>query len=159
MENTKLVPRMADRRVVAYTKRLNEEHAATGDVEGARRLIEQMLADGVEPSIVTANTLIKAYRQARMPKGAEAVLREMALDWGLTADGASYCTVIDAWGLSGSPDEAARVLQEAEAAGVADSRCYAARLRHLAGPDDGRMYGMSESLNGFVQSCTSYIIL
>ena len=123
---------MADRRLVAYTKRLNEEHAATGDVEGARRLIEQMLADGVEPSIVTANTLIKAYRQARMPKGAEAVLREMALDWGLTADGASYCTVIDAWGLSGSPDEAARVLQEAEAAGVADSRCYAARLRHLA---------------------------
>ena len=88
-------------RLVAYTKQLNLEHAAQGDVEGARRLIDQMLAEGVVPSVVTANTLIKTYREARMPKGAEAVLREMMLDWGLEADGASYCTVIDAWGLSG----------------------------------------------------------
>ena len=123
-------------RLVAYTKKLNAEHAANGDVEGARRLLELMLAEGLVPSVVTANTLIKTYREARMPKGAEAVLREMALDWGLAADGASYCTVIDAWGLSGSPSEAARVLEAAEAAGAADSRCYAARLRHVANADD-----------------------
>ena len=70
-------------RLVSYTKQLNVEHAAQGDVEGARRLIDQMLSEGVVPSVVTANTLIKTYREARMPKGAEAVLREMMLDWGL----------------------------------------------------------------------------
>ena len=123
-------------RLVSYTKQLNVEHAAQGDVEGARRLIDQMLAEGVVPSVVTANTLIKTYREARMPKGAEAVLREMMLDWGLTADGASYCTVIDAWGLSGGHAEAARVLDAAEAAGAADSRCYAARLRHVMGAEE-----------------------
>ena len=123
-------------RLVSYTKQLNVEHAAQGDVEGARRLIDQMLAEGVVPSVVTANTLIKTYREARMPKGAEAVLREMMLDWGLAADGASYCTVIDAWGLSGGHAEAARVLDAAEAAGAADSRCYAARLRHVLGAEE-----------------------
>ena len=123
-------------RLVSYTKQLNVEHAAQGDVDGARRLIDQMLAEGVVPSVVTANTLIKTYREARMPKGAEAVLREMMLDWGLAADGASYCTVIDAWGLSGGHAEAARVLDAAEAAGAADSRCYAARLRHVMGAEE-----------------------
>ena len=123
-------------RLVSYTKQLNVEHAAQGDVEGARRLIDQMLSEGVVPSVVTANTLIKTYREARMPKGAEAVLREMMLDWGLEADGASYCTVIDAWGLSGGHAEAARVLDASEAAAAADSRCYAARLRHVMGAEE-----------------------
>ena len=114
-------------RVIAYTKRLNAEYAAFGDVDGARRLLEQMISvEGVMPSVVTANTLIKTYREVRMPKGAEAVLREMALSWGLVADGASYCTVIDAWGQSGSEGEAARVLEAAEVAGTAAAGTAAA---------------------------------
>eukprot|EP00966_Prymnesium_polylepis_P257508 5948924-Prymnesium_polylepis.1 len=73
-------------RVVRYTKRLNSNFAENGDVKGARALIEEMMQEGVPPSLVTANTLIKAYRVAGQPAGAEAVLHDIR-QWGLQPDG------------------------------------------------------------------------
>ena len=52
-------------KVIRYTKRLNSDYAEKGDVQGARRLVEEMLSEGVAPSLVTANTLVKAYRATR----------------------------------------------------------------------------------------------
>lgn len=76
------------------------------------------------------NTLIKCYRNARRPDGAETTLHGLR-QWGLTPDGCSYCTVIDAWGLAGKPDEARRVLSEAEANGMSDTRTYSALMRFV----------------------------
>ena len=67
----------AHEKVVRYTKRLNSNFAECGDVQGARALIEEMHREGVSPSLVTANTLIKAYRVAGQPTGAEAVLLDI----------------------------------------------------------------------------------
>ena len=76
------------------------------------------------------NTLIKCYRNARRPEGAEATLHDLSR-WGLAPDGCSYCTVIDAWGLAGKPDSAKRVLAEAEAQGTCDARTYSALMRFV----------------------------
>ena len=58
--------------IFRVTKLLNSQYAERGDVAGARALIEtKLLAVGLLPNLVTANTLIKAYRVARQPAGAE----------------------------------------------------------------------------------------
>eukprot|EP00965_Chrysotila_dentata_P194147 6176188-Pleurochrysis_carterae.AAC.3 len=86
--------------IVKVTKRLNSAFAERGDVAGAqaqschcdlresvggnsasvdasgasraRALIDSaLIARGLMPNLVTANTLIKAYRNAKQPEGAE----------------------------------------------------------------------------------------
>lgn len=116
--------------VVRFTKRMNHECAERGDVRGARDLLQQMMSKGISPTLVTANTLLKCYRNARQPEGAERVLLEMR-EWGIAPDGCSYCTVIDAYGLAGKVGDAHRMLQQVEASGLRDSRAYSAILRHV----------------------------
>ena len=117
--------------VVRVTKQLNAQHAHTGDVRGARALIESaLLSRGLKPTLVTANVLIKTYRTASQPEGAEAVLRELD-GWGLRPDGCTFSTLVDSYGLCGRVDDARRVAALAEAEGVADSRVYSALLRFV----------------------------
>ena len=121
--------------VVRVTKRLNAEHAASGDVQGARALIERsLLARGLCPSLVTANVLIKTYRTASMPEGGEAVLQELPA-WGLQPDGCTFSTLVDAYGLVRRVNDAYRILYLAETCNAADSRVYSALLRFVP-PED-----------------------
>jgi len=113
------------------TKQLNSQYASRGDVVGARSLIEnKLLAVGLLPNLVTANTLIKTYRVARQPEGAEAVLRELP-GWGLRADGCTFSTLVDAYAIVGRLKDAYRVVTVAEESGVADSRVYSALFRFI----------------------------
>ena len=120
--------------VVRYTKRLNSEFAEVGDIRGARALIDEMLMEQATPSLVTANTLIKAYRVARQPQGAEAVLNDIRR-WGLSPDGCTYSTILDAYGLAGQIAEAFRILALAEAVDAADSRVYSTLVRYVSADD------------------------
>ena len=118
--------------VVAATKRINKECADCGDVRGARALLEQLvLSRGLRPTLVTANILVKTYRSARDPEGAEAMLANDFPNWGVCADGCTYSTLVDAYGLSDRLPDARRVASAAEAAGAADSRVYSALLRFV----------------------------
>ena len=117
--------------VVRATKRINAECAERGDVKGARALIESLIfSRGFCPTLVTANVLIKTYRVARMPEGAESVLNELP-SWGLQPDGCTYSTIVDAYGLAGRQADARRIASQAEACGCADSRVYSALLRFV----------------------------
>ena len=129
--------------VVRATKRLNAECAERGDVKGARALIENLiLSRGYYPTLVTANVLVKTYRVARMPEGAEHVLNELP-SWGLQPDGCTYSTIVDAYGLSGRDADARRIASRAEACGCADSRVYSALLRFVQA---GEVEGILERL-------------
>ena len=118
--------------VIHYTKRLNRECAERGDVAGARALLDAMEGEGLAPTLVTLNTLLKCYRNARRPDAAETTLDREFRRWGLAPDGCSFCTLIDAYGLSGDLAAAWRILHRAEAAGAADARVYSAIMRFLA---------------------------
>lgn len=118
--------------VVRATQRINAECASTGDVAGARRIIEELiLGRGLLPTLVTANILIKTYRAARNPEGAEAVVRELP-SWGLAPDACTFSTLADAYGLAGRVADAQRMALTAESLGIADSRVYSALLRFVA---------------------------
>ena len=108
------------KQVVRATQRINVECASSGNIAGARALIEELiLGRGLKPTLVTANVLIKTYRTARHPEGAEAVLREMGV-WGLCPDACTFSTLVDAYGLTGRVSDAQRLVAAAEDAGVAD---------------------------------------
>ena len=71
-------PHAVPAEVVRATKRINTECAERGDVKGARALIESLiLSRGLLPTLITANVLVKAFRVARLPEGAESVLNEL----------------------------------------------------------------------------------
>ena len=119
------------KQVVRATQRINVECASSGNIAGARALIEELiLGRGLKPTLVTANVLIKTYRTARHPEGAEAVLREMGV-WGLCPDACTFSTLVDAYGLTGRVSDAQRLVAAAEDAGVADSRVYSAMIRFV----------------------------
>ena len=119
------------KQVVRATQRINVECASSGNIAGARALIEELiLGRGLKPTLVTANVLIKTYRTARHPEGAEAVLREMGV-WGLCPDACTFSTLVDAYGLTGRVSDAQRLVACAEEAGVADSRVYSAMIRFV----------------------------
>ena len=104
--------------VVLATKRINCECAERGDVRGARALLETLiLGKGMWPTLVTGNVMLKAYRTARDPEGAEALLLEFR-GWGLAPDGCTYSTLVDAYGLAGRVADAYRMATAAEAAGA-----------------------------------------
>ena len=119
------------KQVVRATQRINVECASSGNIAGARALIEELiLGRGLKPTLVTANVLIKTYRTARHPEGAVAVLREMGV-WGLCPDACTFSTLVDAYGLTGRVSDAQRLVAAAEDAGVADSRVYSAMIRFV----------------------------
>ena len=120
-------PRGDDPEVIRATKRINAECAASGAVRKARELLESLiLGRGLQPTLVTANVLIKTYRSGRNPDGAEAVLRELPA-WGLTPDACTFSTLVDAYGLAGRIADAQRMASVAEAHGAADSCAANAR--------------------------------
>ena len=122
--------------VVEATKRINAECAEKGDVKGARALLEKLvLGRGLRPTLVTANVLIKTYRCAHEPEGAELVVQRDLPAWNLRPDGCTYSTIVDAYGLAGRVNDAYRVVAAAEAANLADARVYATLLRFVE-PDD-----------------------
>lgn len=117
--------------VIRATKRINAECAEKGDIRGARALLESLiLGRGLQPTLVTANILIKTYRAGRNPEGAEAVLRELPA-WGLTPDACTFSTLVDAYGLAGRVADAQRMASFAEAMCIVDSRVYSALVRFV----------------------------
>ena len=106
--------------MVRATKRINSECADKGDVQGARALLERLiLGRGLKPTLVTANILMKTYRNSRDPEGAEHVLREFP-SWGLAPDACTFSTLVDAYGLVNRLPDAKRMVSTAEQLGAVD---------------------------------------
>lgn len=88
-------------------------YCAVGDVASAQRLLNQMRWKRIAPSLQVFNMMIKGFGNARMPKAAEVILREMegSGSWdmdrlGISPDLVCFTSMINAWAVVGDTAKA-----------------------------------------------------
>uniref|UniRef100_A0A0D9XVX9 Pentacotripeptide-repeat region of PRORP domain-containing protein n=1 Tax=Leersia perrieri TaxID=77586 RepID=A0A0D9XVX9_9ORYZ len=95
--------------------------AASGDMDRARAVLHEMARDGVRPSRVTYNVLIKGYcNQLQVAKARVLVAVDMA-DAGIKPDVVTYNTLIDGCVLTDDSAGAVALFNDMRAQGIAPS--------------------------------------
>ncbi|CAE8638294.1 unnamed protein product [Polarella glacialis] len=82
---------------MAACNALIEAYAAAEDLRGAEGILWEAQAAGLQPDLVSLNTLLKAKARAGDTVAAERLLEEMPSCWGLQPDLFSYNTLLEAW--------------------------------------------------------------
>ena len=100
-------------------------HCTNGRPGEAWRLLREMQNNGVRPTLVIFNMLIKGFCKAENVAGAEGVLRELegGGTWdmealGVTPDKVTYATLLDFYASKGAFDAAFAVLERARRYGI-----------------------------------------
>lgn len=86
-------------------------HCQAGQNEEARRLFEQMVKEGAEPSSVTWNILIGSYNQCGRPELAMELMKEMQRS-GIAADVVTWTSMISGFAQNCRPSEAFDLFRE-----------------------------------------------
>ncbi|WOL15239.1 hypothetical protein Cni_G24020 [Canna indica] len=96
-----------------------------------RRLIEEMVSDGCQPTVVTYNRLIHAYGRANYLDEAVKVFQEMQ-EAGRNPDRVTYCTLIDIHAKAGYLEVALDLYQKMQEVGLSpDTFTYSAMVNCL----------------------------
>ncbi|CAM0950572.1 unnamed protein product [Alopecurus aequalis] len=94
---------------------------ATGDIDRAHAVLDEMGRAGVSASRVTYNVLIKGYCQQLQMSRAKELLEEMTTEAGIEADVVTYNTLIDGCVLMDDSAGALALFNEMRSQGVAPS--------------------------------------